>query len=247
MNAILYVAGLSLRLGDHALGRHKALLEFAGQSLFERHVRFLSLMQIPKLFVVTGYLREQFQSSFPGLQRRYGIQIEELFNPDFSEGSALSMHTSLPALESAHDGVLLMDGDVLYDARMLQRLLAAPHPTALLVDCNYSAADDDPVLVPMRQGEPFDFVKCWRGEAESIGESVGFFRISPRDLPLLIAETKARITGPGRQDSYDDILRVLARAGRFGAVDVTGLPWTELDFPADVEYANRVILPSLVN
>jgi choline kinase len=245
MNAILYVAGLSLRLGNHAQGRHKALLEFAGQTLLERHVMLLSCLQVPKLFVVTGHQREQFQSLFPMLQSRYGIQIEELFNPNFNEGSALSMHTSLPIIESAHDGVLLMDGDVLYDGRMLPRLLAAPHPTALLVDRGYSTADDDPVLVPMRQGKPFDLVKCWRGEADSIGESIGFFKVAPQDLPLIIAETKARITGPGRQESYDDILRVLVRAGRFGAVDVTGLPWTELDFPADVEYANRVILPAL--
>ena len=62
---------------------------------------------------------------------------------------------------------------------------------------------------------------------------------------LLISETKARITGPGRAESYDNILRALVQDGRFGAVDVTGVPWTEVDFPADIEYANRVIVPAL--
>jgi choline kinase len=37
----------------------------------------------------------------------------------------------------------------------------------------------------------------------------------------------------------------LVRAGRFGAEDVTGLPWTEIDFPEDLDRARSVILPAL--
>lgn len=245
MNAILYVAGRATRLGVHTHGRHKVLLEFGGLSLLERHVMFLARLRVRNLFVVTGHLRAQLQAALPALQSRYGVKIVELFNADFKEGSALSMHVSLPAIESASDGVLLMDGDVLCDCRMLRQLVESPHPTALLVDRNYSTADDDPVLAPMRAGKPFDFIKGWKGQADSVGESVGFFKVSPADLPLLIAETKARGAGPGRADSYDDIIRVLVQNQRFGAVDVTGVPWTEIDFPADIDYAERVILPAL--
>jgi choline kinase len=245
MNAILYIAGRAVRLGQHAQERPKVLLEFNGQTLLERHVMLLARLRVTKLFVVTGHRRELLQAVFPALQLRYGIEIEEMYNADFAEGSALSMHTSLPALEAVHDNLLIMDGDVLYDLRMLKRLIESPHRTALLVDRGYSTADDDPVLVPMRNGKPFDFVKKWQGQADSIGESIGFFKMDVADLPRLIAETKARFTGPGRKDSYDDILRVLVREGRFGAVDVTGIPWTEIDFPADLEYAEKVVLPAL--
>ena len=245
MNAILYAAGRAMRLGEYTRGRNKVLFEFGGLSLLERHVMLLARARVPKLFVVTGHLREQLQATFPALQTRYGIEIEEMYNADFTEGSALSMHASLPAVESAREGVLLMDGDVLYDGRLLERLLESPHRTALLVDRGYPAADDDPVLVPMRKGKPFEFLKRWRGEADSLGESVGFFKVGVSDLPLLMAETRARISGPGRAESYDEIIRALVKDGRFGAVDVTGLPWTEVDFPADIEYANRVILPAL--
>jgi len=245
MNAILYAAGRAVRLGEAARGRPKVLLEFGGQTLLERHVMLLARLRVPKLFVVTGHLREQLQAAFPALQSRYGVAIEEMYNADFAEGSVLSLHTSLPALEAARDGVLLMDADVLYDGRMLERLLSSSCRTALLVDRGYSTADDDPVLVPMQGGKPFDFVKRWRGEAEAVGESVGFFKVGAADLPLLIAETRARNMGASRAESYDDVLRVLVQAGRFEAVDVTGLPWTEVDFPADLEYANHVVLPAL--
>lgn len=249
MKAILYIAGRAQRLGAIAAARNKVLLEFGGKSLLERHIMILKKLGVTKLSLVTGYLRENIQRVMPALSRRYELELEELFNADFAEGSALSMLASLPALRNLSGSVLLMDGDVLYDGRMLQRLLESAHRTALLVDRDYSTADDDPVLVPMRAGNPFDFVKKWKpepgSEPDAIGESVGFFKVNEADVPFMIEQTLARATGAGRAESYDDILRAMVKAGLFGAEDVTGLPWTEIDFPQDLDYAAKNILPSL--
>ena len=100
----------------------------------------------------------------------------------------------------------------------------------------------------MRHGKPFDFVKKWKGEAQtitqSIGESIGFFKIAPEDLPALINETCHR-AARSRSDSYDDVLRALVQRGLFAAEDVTGLPWTEIDFPEDYRRAVEVVLPQI--
>ena len=238
-----------MRLGPLAAARNKVLLDFGGKSLLERHVMILQKVGISKLYLVTGHLRENIQEVMPALSQRYGVALEELYNPDYTEGSVLSMHASLPALVNVQDSVLLMDGDVLYDARILQRLLDSPKRTALLVDRDYSTIDDDPVLVPLRGGKPFEFVKKWKpapGEsAEAVGESVGFFKVHSSDLPVLIRETCAREVGKNRADSYDEVLRVLVQRGHFGAEDVTGLPWTEIDFAHDLDYAAKFILPAL--
>jgi len=69
--------------------------------------------------------------------------------------------------------------------------------------------------------------------------------LSAEDLHDLIRETKIR-GAHARSDSYDDVLRVLVQRGIFGAEDVTGLPWTEIDFPQDIEYAEKTILPRLL-
>lgn len=244
MNAILYAAGVARRLGTSANKPHKILIEFNGVSLLERHVRNLAALSVPRLFVVTGHERAALAEEFPALQRRHGVEIRELHNPHFLKGSVLSMETSLPALRDVADRVLLMDGDVLYDPVILRRVVESPHRTCLLVDRDYSTDDDDPVLVPMRDGKPFDFVKRWQGDAETIGESIGFFKVDASDLPELIRETESR-SARNHEDSYDDVLRVLVQAGSFGAEDVTGLAWTEIDFPKDIEYARNVILPRL--
>jgi choline kinase len=155
------------------------------------------------------------------------------------------MHTSLPALSGVTDQVLIMDGDVLYDGRMLERLVQSPHRTALLLDRDYSTTDDDPVLVPVREGKPFEFIKRWKGDAEVVGESVGFFKVHAADFPTLIRETRARSEGSRRSESYDEIIRALVRAGLFMAEDITSLPWTEIDFPHDLDYAAKFVIPAL--
>lgn len=246
MKAIIYAAGIGKRLEGKFGPRPKLLLEFGGRSLLDWHLQRLKEIGGDELIVVTGYLREQMETALVALGRKRGLRTRTLHNPDYTEGSVLSFAASLPELEQQREPLLLMDGDVLYPTAMLRQLWQSPHPTALLIDRDYSTADDDQVLVPVRDGRPFDFRKQWTGTADLVGESIGFFKLDPRDLPLLIAETRKRMTGEGRKASYDDVLRALVRAGRFGHEDVTALPWTEIDFPGDAERAEREVLPAIL-
>jgi choline kinase len=247
MEAIIYAAGIGMRLKSVADNRPKILMEFGGKSLLERHVQCLRETGISRLTIVTGFRQELIQQALPPLRQAYDMEIQQLINPHYTEGSILSLEVSIPVLQALgqNQPALLMDGDVLYPAEFLRRLADSPHPTALLIDRDYSTDDDDPVLVPIANGRPFDFIKKWRGEAEQIGESIGFFKVSPDDLPDLIRFTQSLSAGNGRSASYDDVLRKLVQAGRFGHEDVTGLPWTEIDFPGDVERATLEILPAI--
>lgn len=246
MQAIIYAAGIGMRLKSTFGERPKILLEFGGQSLLERHLQRLREVGVKQLTIVAGYQQQQIAALLPALSARYGISIQQLINPDFTEGSVLSFAASIPVLQTigASDHVLLMDGDVLYPSAFLKQLVDSSHRTALLIDREYSTADDDPVLVPIANGHPFDFVKKWQGKAEQIGESIGFFKVAGADLPELITLTQ-QMSAANRKASYDDVLRQLVQAGRFGHVDVTGLPWTEIDFPGDVERAQNEVLPAV--
>src|SRR3712207_3433695 len=158
-----------MRLGAD---RPKVLLEFGGRTLLEWHGTHLRALGIEDVVVVTGHLREQIA---PFLTK---LRMREVVNERFHEGSALSVAAALPEVDRANEPILLMDADVLYSREILSRLIHSRAPTALLIDREYSTADDDPVLVPMRNGQPFDFVKRWHGAADFVGESIGFFKIA---------------------------------------------------------------------
>ena len=242
MKAIICAAGRGVRLEANS---PKILLEFAGRTLLEWHALRLGEVGVPEVVLVTGYLREHIARVLPEISARHGLSIRELVNERFHEGSVLSVAAALPEIEGSREPILLMDADVLYPGQMLERLLQSDHPTALLLDREYSTKDDDPVLVPVKNGRPFEFRKKWTGQADLIGESIGFFKIAPADLPMLIEETRARSVGNNVRDSYDDVLRAMVLASRFGFDDVTSMPWTEIDFPDDVSRAREEVLPRI--
>lgn len=198
-----------------------------------------------EVVLVTGHRREEIAGVFPDVAKKHELKIREIVNERFEEGSVLSLFVSLPEVVNSVDPVVLMDADVLYPAQVLKRLIHSPHGTALLIDRDFSSADDDPVLVPVRNGRPFDFRKQWAGDAELLGESIGFFKIAPGDLLMLANETRSRSFGSHCQDSYDDVLRAMVLAGVFGYEDVTGMPWIEIDFPADIVRARDEVMPAI--
>src|SRR5918997_237686 len=79
--------------------------------------------------------------------------------------------------------VLLKDGDVLYDTRLMERLVRSGIGNCLLMDRNIEPGDE-PVKLCIRDGRIVDFHKIPKNAHDWHGESVGFFRLSPA-----IAET----------------------------------------------------------
>ena len=141
-----------------------------------------------------------------------------------------------------------MDGDVLYDRRVLEPLVGTHHADCLLVDRAYEPGDE-PVKVGVAGGEPVDFGKTIDPAVEPYGESVGFFRLSEGTANAL-AETAGRMIDEGGSERpMEDAIAAVLRAANppFGFEDVTGLPWIEIDFPEDVQRAESVILPKLVD
>jgi choline kinase len=82
---------------------------------------------------------------------------------------------------------------------------------------------------------------------DTIGESVGFFRfdeVGARRLAGIVADyVNGGLAHLPHEEAIRDLLRESSQM--FEVVDVTGTPWIEIDFPADVERAAREVLPQL--
>jgi choline kinase len=131
---------------------------------------------------------------------------------------------------------------------MLAALLAAPKRNCLLVDRDF-APGEEPVKVCVAAGRIVDFSKRPSVAHDWHGESVGFFRFGPA-AARAVAERSALYVESGREEAeYEEAIRELiledAFDDRLGFAEVTGLPWTEIDFPEDVVHAERNVLPRL--
>lgn len=247
MRAIILAAGRGLRLQQPPQAElPKCLLEFGGHSLLERHLRILKRVGVEEAVLALGFLHEQVEAHLASLRGYARPQI--VLNPQFELGSVLTLHTAAEAMRRGGD-VLVMDADVLYDARIMEALVAGTRPVnRILIDRDFEPGDE-PVKVCARDGVPFELRKRLAPglQYDTIGESVGFFRFSEaaaRRLAAIVAD----YVGSGRanqphEEAVRDLLREASPA--FEVADITGMPWIEIDFPADVERAAEQILPRI--
>jgi len=244
MRAIILAAGIGNRIAAAHSGP-KALLRFAGRTLLERHLEILRAMGIDDIVIGTGFRDDDIALEL----RRLGASgVRLVHNPLFREGSVVTLWSLAEAVTAGGD-VLVMDADVLYDRRMIERLVASRHANCLLMDRGF-VPGDEPVKICLAGNRIVEFRKKVEVAHDTVGESVGFFRFDEAGARALIEAARPYVEGGRLAAPHEEAIRdmVLAAApGVFGVEDVTGLPWLEIDFPDDVARAERDVLPRLVD
>jgi choline kinase len=246
--ALILAAGIGRRLGEPEAGQRrlpKAMLNFGGQTLLARHIGILRRLGVSDITIVIGFAAAEMQTALAALNE--GPPIGVAVNPDFREGSVVSLWTGRTVLRSGAP-VILMDADVLYDVRMMARLLDSSNADCLLLDREIEPGDE-PVKLCVRDGRIVDFHKRPNEPHDWHGESVGFFRFSASAAEELADRAEDYVATGRRMMEYEEPIRdmiIASAADRFGFEDISGLPWTEIDFPEDVLKA-RALLPELAS
>ena len=249
MRAIILAAGRGSRLSQSQGSQlPKCLLKFGGVSLLERHLRLLQAVGVQEVVMALGFEHQQVAAELARLAALGLPRAEIHINERFTLGSVLSVHVVAEAMRRGGE-VLLMDADVLYDERIAQALAGGAAPgNRILIDRGFEMGEE-PVKVCVRDGIPVELRKQVAPglRYDTIGESVGFFRLD-ESAARRFADLVAQYVDSGRSNlPHEETLRdlILERSQVFQIVDVTGAPWLEIDFPADIERANREVLPRL--
>jgi len=248
MKVIMLAAGVGRRLhGDDNDHLPKALLRFDGKTLLARHMEILRSHGIDEMFVVVGHRKDDLLAETASVIEA-GVApegfVQPLFNPRYRESGLLSLGTADAAMRSGED-VLFMDADVLYHPELMRRLIGSKHRNCFTMDRDFEFGDE-PVKVYLRGGEIFDFGKQMVDDYEIIGEWPGFLRMAPEIAVKVADAVQTHIENDDLHITYEEAMRdvlVSEPAGTFGYEDITGIPWTEIDFPDDVIRAEEVILP----
>ena len=237
MKAIILAAGRGNRLGDVAAGRPKCLLQFSGKSLLQRHLEILNDLGTDRIIIITGYRHEQIEAALEQVESR--ASVETVVNPDYAAGSVVSLHCAYDHLSDGTD-TILMDADVLYDPEVLGSLFRTQFSNCFLLDRDFEPGDE-PVKLCVAGNTPVEFRKIPDSDIswDYQGESVGFFRFDAAVAARLASQAQKYVENGRTDEPYEEAIRDLLREtpGLFQFEDITGLPWIEIDFPADVERA----------
>ncbi len=243
----MLAAGLGRRLfGDENKNLPKGLLRFNGESLIARHIKFLQYFGVESLTLVVGHRRNDLVNEALAIAKD-GF-IDWVHNPRYREGPILSLVMGAEVLQSGND-VLFMDADVLYHPDLLRNLLGSPHSNSLLID-RIIRSDDDPVKICLRNDRIVDFGKIIDVEYDEECEWPGFMKMDGRIAYLVLEAAKSIIAKGEIEGAYERAFSGVLRSepeGTFNYVDITDIPWIEIDYPSDLEKAKGQIFPSISN
>jgi choline kinase len=239
MTAVILAAGVGKRLHAASGGRPKCLIEIGGRTLLRRLLDGLAAAGVRDAVVVTGFGDAVVRAAVGDGPK--GIRVGFAFNARFTEGAILSLWAARDALAGP---VLVMDADVLCDAALIARLVDSPHPNAFLLDASITPTGEEQILL-VRDGRVRNIVRGGLPGFELAGESVGFLKLDAEAAGLLATLLEARVAAGHTGIEHEEVYPELLARVTVGFERIDGMPWTEIDFPEDVDRAEREILPRL--
>lgn len=184
MKAIILAAGMGTRLGKYTENLPKCMLNFNGKTLIETQVETLKTAGITDITIVKGYMSDKID--IPG--------TKTYINCDYAN---TNMVETLFCAEAEMDGsneLLICYADIIYELRILQRIIESPIDIGVTVDEDYweywCARDKNPEkdmesLIIDQDGKIIELgnTACSRKEAEV--RYVGLIKFSKSGIEKL--------------------------------------------------------------
>lgn len=241
MKAVILAAGMASRLRPLTDDRPKCLLRVGSRCLLQRTVDSLVAAGVTSLVIVTGYrggmIRLFLTANYPGMDISY------IDNADYeTTNNIFSLYLARPRVDG--EDFLLLDSDILFDGRIIPRLLQTEGPT--LAVNSHKLGDEEIKVITDGSGKVAQISKTCSISA-AIGESVGIEKITAGYSTALFRELERMIDGEGQSNVFYEraFERLIPQGHRFGVTDTTDLFSIELDTVEDFLTAKEIIPESL--
>ncbi len=236
--AVILAAGRGSRMADETQDRPKALLRVGSRSLLGVQLSSLRSLGVEQILIVAGYRAEQ-------VQRAAGNRARIVLNQRWNRTNSLySLWLARDWLLGTPEGgsVLVMNSDVLISPEILVRLFQ-PRESAFAYDST-SGQDSEHMKVDLCRG----FLRAMSkdlADTRVAGENVGVLRFDAVAARVLVAAAEALLADGSDTAWLAAAVERAAQHVSMRAIDVSDLPWIEVDFPQDLRRARQEIWPKL--
>lgn len=238
MKAIILSAGQGTRLHPHTEETPKCLLSLPNETNILRwQLDQLEMAGIDEVVVVTGF---QHHKVCEEVVRPRKMKCETFYNPFFKVGDNLS--GLWVAREQMNEDFILLNGDTLFTANVVEDLMNnAKNPITVTVAYKGNFDSDDMKVTLNDNGTlnsigkliPLDDV-----DAESIG-MIMFQGQGPKMFREAVETVMTEQTSLKRY--YLTVIDMLAKGISIGTSEAAQENWCEVDFPLDLERAQRSV------
>lgn len=245
MRVVILAAGQGTRLAPLTDDRPKCMVELAGSSLLDHQVATLKSLGISDITVVAGYRAEAIKAR--------GFEV--IVNPDFETSNMVYSLFCARDLMAGDDDLIIAYGDIVYEPRVLEALLASDAPISVVVDREWrrywTLRMSDPIgdAETMKidgQGMITELGKRPRSYEEIQGQYIGLIKVH-RDRVNRLLQLYGALD-PGETYDGQSLKQMYMTSFIQHAIDdgwsVKAVPisngWLEVDTIADIELYRRM-------
>ena len=233
MDAAILNAGEGKRLRPLTSLKPKCLLKLNKATILEHQLINVAGCGIRNVVIVVGYRESQIIEETR--RRDFDLEIKFKRNPLYYETN--TAYSLWLAREHIRDDFVYINGDVVFDRRVLERLLRSHYDTCIAVE--KKRVNEEEVKVRLASNLVVGIGKDLE-LSKADGEFVGIARFSARFSHLLF-DNLGKVVEEGEVDKFFEVAldRVL-KQNRVYAVDVSDLPCVEVDSFEDFDKAKRI-------
>jgi choline kinase len=242
MKAVILAAGSGTRLGKHAKGKPKTLVEIAGTPILDFTLKNLLGEGIEDVVIVTGYK---------------GNKIKEFINKKYHRLNVSYVHNNiydrtnniysiyLAKKKLINSNFLLINSDVLFHEGILRSLWRNEGEVVLSVDMHVKLAEEE--MKVRIEGELIVEISKEIPAEDADGEYVGLTKVD-RDISEAFFEcVEKTIKEKGHRVFYEEAFQRMIDEDYSIRYETTkGLPWIEIDTSEDLKIAQEIIAPRIM-
>ena len=241
--ALILAAGMGVRFRDMVSDRPKGFLEMNAIPIIERSVIQLQSIGISDIIIVTGFESEYYEK----LAKRF-IGIRIVNNKDYATSG--SMYSFCCAKELLSSSFLLLESDIVYETRALERLMATHKSNAILTSGPTSAGDE--VWVEMRDGRVRSISKHIvhhkraKDFSSALSELVGISKISPRLFKMMLEYAESYFNQFDWHLDYEECISNIAHKMDVFSCKIGDLLWGEIDDRSQFRRVQAEVFPKIL-
>lgn len=244
MQAIILAAGMGRRLKELTKDSTKCMVRVGGRTLIERALSQLDGFGLDRIVIVAGYRGGKLKDYVRSLKIRTPIVFVD--NPVYDKTNNIySLYLAKDYL--LEDDTLLLESDLIFEERVLRRLVEAPYPSLALV-AKYESWMDGTVVTLDEEDHILDFISKKNfnyADADRYYKTVNIYKFGKEFstsyyVPFLEAYCRAL----GNNEYYEQVLKVITLLEQpvIKGLRLKDEVWYEIDDEQDLDIAESLFL-----
>jgi len=227
MDAIILAAGQGKRIAKITDGNHKSFLTVNGKSIIDWQLQYLDEFNVKNIIIVVGYQKEKFYELYGDRKN-----VTLVFNPFFEITNVLPSFWF--GMDKLKDHTLYLHADTIFDKEILEKLIVTDGDIILPIERNKCGSEEMKVII---KNGYIEKISKELTDKDAIGEFIGIAKISKHVIPSLKEIVNELMTQQSFNSFFEAALQLGVNRGLFKLkpLDITGMPWVEIDFEKDYE------------